>query len=145
MREIDAIVIHCSYTPPSMDIGVREIYDWHVNDNGWKDIGYHYVIRRNGNIEIGRPEHTPGAHVAGHNHNTIGLCLVGGQSQTGRNPSNFTKEQYLSLNKLIDDLKSRYPKVKIRGHRSYNPGKLCPQFDTEAYFENYEFDRARDS
>ena len=97
MREIDAIVIHCSYTPPSMDIGVREIYDWHVNDNGWKDIGYHYVIRRNGNIEIGRPEHTPGAHVAGHNHNTIGLCLVGAKARQGATLQTLLKSNIFHL------------------------------------------------
>ena len=48
------IVVHCSATKPSMDIGVKEIRDWHVNGNGWSDIGYAYVIRRNGALELGR-------------------------------------------------------------------------------------------
>ena len=42
------LVVHCSATKPSMDIGLREIKRWHVDDNGWRDVGYHYIIRRNG-------------------------------------------------------------------------------------------------
>ena len=48
----DMIVIHCASTPASMDIGVKEIKKWHVEDNKWDDIGYHYVIRRDGTLEI---------------------------------------------------------------------------------------------
>ena len=45
----DTIVIHCSATPKDMDIGVEKIKHWHTVDNGWDDIGYHYVIKRDGN------------------------------------------------------------------------------------------------
>ena len=38
------LVVHCSATKPSMDIGLREIKRWHVDDNGWRDVGYHYII-----------------------------------------------------------------------------------------------------
>ena len=58
----DTIVIHCSATPKEMDIGVEKIKHWHVVDNGWDDIGYHYVIRRDGTLETGREEHRTGSH-----------------------------------------------------------------------------------
>ena len=58
----DTIVIHCSATPEDMDIGVEKIKHWHTVDNGWDDIGYHYVVRRSGELETGREEHRTGSH-----------------------------------------------------------------------------------
>ena len=77
------IVIHCAATKPSMDIGAAEIRKWHTDPpRNWDDIGYHYVVRRSGTIEkpmleVGRYLEIPGAHVANHNHESIGICLVG--------------------------------------------------------------------
>lgn len=56
MRIINEIILQCSATPASMDIGAKGIWDWHVNGNHWRDIGYHWVIRRDGTVEKGRPE-----------------------------------------------------------------------------------------
>lgn len=50
-NKTDYIVVHCAATKPSMDIGADTIRDWHVNGNGWRDIGYHLVIKRNGDVE----------------------------------------------------------------------------------------------
>jgi len=69
MRPIDTLILHCSATPPDMDIGVAEIDTWH-KAQGWKRIGYHFVIRRNGIVERGRPLAQIGAHVEGHNRRT---------------------------------------------------------------------------
>ena len=71
MRDINLIVIHCSATPPDQKIGAEEIRDWHVNGNKWSDIGYHYVIRRNGVIDVGRDVSVAGAHAKGYNHGAI--------------------------------------------------------------------------
>ena len=67
MRNIDRIVLHCSATPEGKDYSVETIRDWHVNGRGWSDIGYHYVIRLDGSVELGRPIDKIGAHVKGHN------------------------------------------------------------------------------
>ena len=61
MRQITEIIIHCSYTPASMDTSVDEIRQWH-KARGWRDIGYHYVIRRSGHVDLGRPISLAGAH-----------------------------------------------------------------------------------
>jgi len=142
MRKINAIVIHCSATRanvdekvtlPGEDIGVKEIAEWH-RARGWNGIGYHYVIRRDGTIENGRPLERAGAHVEGHNANSIGICLVGGVSETGRSENNFEPPQWEALKGLLADLRGRFPGAGIKGHRDY-PGvkKDCPCFDVRAW------------
>lgn len=128
MREIKRIFVHCSFTKPSMDIGVEEIRDWHVNGNGWSDIGYHDVIRRDGSIEPGRSYEIAGAHASGNNADSIGVCLVGGMNQAGEADSNFTLPQLISLKNYIDQKKIEFPGVEVFGHRDVST-KQCPCID----------------
>lgn len=137
MRKISSIIIHCSYTMPSMDIGVAEITDWHVNDNLWSDIGYHYVIRRNGEIEAGRDESVVGAHAKGMNKNSLGVCLVGGRGEDGGNENNFTQDQFHALAGLLGDLCWQHDDPDILGHYDVpNSGKTCPNFDVQKFLED---------
>src|SRR5690554_2206478 len=124
MRKIRKIIIHAADTPPNMDIGVEEIRDWHVNGNGWRDIGYHYVIRRDGTVERGRSEEVAGAHVYGHNSDSIGICLVGGKPARHGGPAcNFTRAQWIALEDRVRDLVRRYPMVEVSGHNDYTSDK----------------------
>lgn len=135
MRPIDTLILHCSATPPDMDIGVAEIDTWH-KAQGWKRIGYHFVIRRNGTVERGRPLAQIGAHVEGHNRRTIGICLVGGVRDHGARPpaeNNFTPAQWASLRTLVVDLLGRFPKAGVIGHHDVEPHKACPSFDVRAW------------
>lgn len=127
MRAITKIIIHAADTPADMDIGAAEIRDWHVDDNGWRDIGYHYVIRRDGTLETGRDELTPGAHAAGHNTGSVGVCLVGGKPDC-----NYTAAQWACLEALVRDLLGRYPGAEVIGHRDVS-AKPCPMFDAKAW------------
>lgn len=135
MRKITSVAIHCSATRPSMDIGAAEIAQWHKKQ-GWATIGYHYVIRRSGLVEKGRPDEMPGAHVAGHNANSIGICLVGGVNQDDfrKAEDNFTPAQMKSLATLCKSLSAAYPGAVFKGHRDY-PGvkKACPSFNAKAW------------
>lgn len=125
----DWLVVHCAATPPSMDIGKTEIDRWH-RAKGWLMIGYHYVIRRDGRVEAGRPEEAVGSHVAGYNSVSIGICLVGGVSASGKSEDNFTSAQYAALALLLKDLRVRYPRAKVQGHRDFpKVAKDCPCFD----------------
>ena len=129
------LVVHCSATRPSQDIGVKEIRQWHKNQ-GWQDIGYHYVIRRDGKVEKGRAENLVGSHVAGRNANSIGVCMVGGVNQKDfqKAENNFTKEQFASLKTLLQGLAKKYPGTVVLGHRDFpNVGKACPSFDAIAW------------
>ena len=134
MRTIDYIIIHCAATKPSMDIGAAEIRDWHVNGNGWSDIGYHWVIRRDGTIERGRDELDIGAHVRGYNVSSIGICLVGGIDEDGEPDCNYTFQQWLSLNSLTSSVKLRHTAAKVLGHRDFDSGKACPVFDVAEWW-----------
>ena len=134
MREINQIITHCSDTPAGMDIGAAEIRKWHTDPppmgRGWNDIGYHYVIRRNGSLEKGRPDDVVGAHVEGHNAHSIGVCMVGG----GKGICNFTQQQWSRLQTLITELELHYPNATVCGHRDLNPAKACPSFDARAWW-----------
>ena len=128
---INLIVVHCSATPPSMDIGAAEIRKWHT-DKGWSDIGYHYVIKRDGDLEVGRDESRQGAHVRGHNKNSLGVCLIGGVDRKGRADANFTFDQYQSLGYLMMNLTDKHPKAEVKGHRDFS-NKACPSFDVQSF------------
>ena len=138
MRKINYIVIHCSATRASADIGVKEIRKWHTDPEpegrGWRDIGYHYVIRRSGQTEPGRPIEQVGAHVSGYNTNSIGICLVGGIGAAGQAEDNFVPAQWDALKALVGKLKRRFPDAIIQGHRDFpNVRKDCPCFDAKAW------------
>ena len=130
------IVIHCSDSYPSMDIGVKEIRRWHTspdkNDPSkpWKDIGYHFVIRRNGIVEVGRHVDDVGSHTRGFNSDSIGICMVG-----GKDGNNFTVLQWGELETLVRDLKKRYNKPEVVGHCELNAGKTCPNFDVQQWLK----------
>lgn len=133
MREIREIIIHCSATHPGMDIGAAEIREWHTA-KGWKDIGYHYVIRRNGVIEKGRDIEQVGAHVEGHNQHSIGICMVGGVNRANQPDANFTWRQWTTLHELVSFLKEEHPEATVTGHRAYTTKKACPSFDVVAWW-----------
>jgi LysM repeat protein len=146
------IVIHCSATRASQDVGVKEIRSWH-RDRGFIDIGYHYVIRLNGDVEVGRPIHTVGSHVSGHNSETVGICLVGGlNDKTGKAENTFNARQMASLVELIRQTQRRYPQAQsVKGHRDYSKDinrngvieahermKECPCFDVIPWWDAIE-------
>lgn len=130
---VDYIVVHASATPADMDIGVKEIDRWH-RKRGWLRIGYHYVIRRDGHLEEGRPSYMVGAHVQGHNHHSFGVCLVGGLDSEGNPENNFTPEQFQTLGFVVDLLRDYFGQAKVLGHRDFDDvAKACPCFDVSAY------------
>jgi N-acetylmuramoyl-L-alanine amidase len=131
------ITIHCSDTPPTMDIGAAEIRKWHTDappvGRGWKDIGYHLVIRRSGEVERGRALNEQGAHVEGFNQDNVGICLVGGRPGNGL-PGLFTITQFDALQYQIDSLLMIYKTIRpwdIHGHYEFSSakGKTCPNMD----------------
>lgn len=135
-KRTDWIVVHCSATRPSMDVGAADIRKWH-KAQGWEDVGYHWVIRRNGKLEKGRAENLVGSHVKGYNHNSVGVCLVGGVKQDDftKPENNFTPEQFATLRKLLGELEIRYPQATIQGHRDFpKVGKACPSFSVKEWW-----------
>lgn len=134
-EQVKYIVVHCSATPADMDIGVVEIDRWH-KQNGWAGIGYHYVIRRDGTLEVGRLLDKPGAHAAGFNSQSIGICLVGGIDDEGQPQDNFTAIQKAVLRSRLNWLKAGdYKHAAVIGHRDLpDVNKACPSFDVRTWY-----------
>lgn len=155
MRPITHIVIHCSASPNGRPVTVEDIDRWHAlrgfhralewvkRINGdLRHIGYHGVIYVDGTFVTGRHVEEIGAHVAGSNARSIGICLVG----TDR----FTVEQWDKLTVVISALREQYPGAHVCGHRDFSPDKdgdgivepwewlkTCPGFDVADWLANH--------
>lgn len=135
MRSISKIIIHCSATPEGKNFSVSEIRRWHLQ-RGFADIGYHFVIYRDGSVNIGRPLQKSGAHCSGHNKNSIGVCYIGGVATDGKTPKDTrTSAQKDSLVRLITELRQQFPNASVHGHREF-ANKACPCFNASEEYKN---------
>lgn len=134
MRKIERIIIHCTATREGQDWSVEQIRKMHIQQNGWADIGYHYLIYRDGSVHTGRPVEKAGAHTAGYNATSIGVCYVGGCDKNLKPKDTRTPEQKKALISLIRELKSKYPNATIHGHREF-AAKACPSFDVQKWLK----------
>lgn len=135
MRIVDKIIVHCSATPEGRDVKIETIKGWHVNERGWSDIGYHWVIELDGSINKGRPESRSGAHARGYNSTSIGVCYVGGVDSEMNPKDTRTVAQKSALHCLLLDLKGRYPHAEIIGHCDVS-SKACPSFDAKTEYQD---------
>ena len=136
-REIAEIIVHCSATPEGKDFTVDDIRRWH-KQQGWSDIGYHYVIGRHGELWTGRDVDVQGAHCAagGHNRRSIGVCYVGGCARDGKTAKDTrTLAQKATMLSLLIDLKKLYPQAQIYGHHDFERNKECPSFDARTEYK----------
>jgi len=132
---INKLIVHCSATREGQDITVDTIRDWHLK-RGWSDIGYHYVVKLDGTIETGRSVELMGAHVKGHNKDSIGICYIGGVEADGKTPKDTrTDKQKDSLLNLLVTLKHVYGDISVYGHRDFS-SKACPSFDATSEYKN---------
>ena len=128
MRKITKIIVHCSATPEGRAITVEDIDQWH-RERGFNGIGYHFIIYLDGSIHLGRPIEKSGAHCAGQNSNSIGVCYIGGLERDCKTPKDTrTDAQRKAMRSLISELKVQYPNASIHGHREF-ANKACPCFD----------------
>lgn len=145
-RAINKIVLHCSATREGVPITAGQIKQWHKR-KGWSDIGYHYVIELDGKTKKGRADETVGAHVSGHNHDSIGICYIGGLDSQGGAKDTRTKEQRRAMTALVDRLTKLYPSAEVEGHRDLSPDldgdgvvgphewlKQCPCFPAKLWW-----------
>lgn len=149
MRKINLIVVHCSATPEGKDFTVEDIDSWH-RQRGFKKIGYHFVVYRDGSVHKGRDINEVGAHVKGYNSNSIGVCYIGGLTADGKKAKDTrTPAQKQGLKNLLAQLKKQFPNAKILGHRDLSPdknhdGKIepnewikeCPSFDAKTEYSS---------
>jgi N-acetylmuramoyl-L-alanine amidase len=129
MRDINKIIIHCSDSPQGRGDDINTIREWHL-ERGFKDVGYHYVILENGDVQKGREHSIAGAHAKGFNSKSLGICLIGIDS--------FTEEQYESLAVLIKKLMLKYEinEKNVLGHYMVSDSKTCPNFNVCEFMYN---------
>jgi len=154
MRKIDKIVIHCAATPNGKVFTVNHIDAMHKSRGFFRNkaaraafnpsiasVGYHFVIEIDGTVKTGRGLEEVGAHVGGHNQNSIGVCMIG--------TDKFSKHQWSSLAKLVGELSIKYPGALVLGHRDLSPDKnkdgkitsvdwvkICPGFSVKDWLES---------
>ena len=145
MRKLDTIAVHCFATRPdwmqnnSVEEQVEEARRWHL-DRGFSDLGYHFVIGRNGDVVEGRPIEVVGAHVKGYNSKSIGISLIGGHGSGMYDAfsDHFTPEQGFALRELIGTLRAQFPTItKVMGHNDFpNVNKACPGFNVSQWLKS---------
>ena len=129
MRSIDKIIVHCSATREGQHVTVQQIRQWHLQRN-FADIGYHYVIYLDGTVHKGRPLEKAGAHCKGYNAHSVGICYIGGLDRQGKPKDTRTAAQKAALLTLIRELRQRFPRATVHGHREF-ANKACPCFDAK--------------
>ena len=134
MRKINEIIVHCSATYPEQKCTVDDIRKWH-KERGFNDIGYHFIVEKNGNIVNGRKINLAGAHCQGHNARSVGICYIGGLDAKGYPTDTRTEWQREALTSLIDSLCNLYPINKISGHNQYS-SKACPCFNANKEYSH---------
>ena len=131
------IFVHCAATKEGRYYNASDIDRWH-RARGWSSIGYHKVVLLDGTIQNGRDpdndgnvEEHIGAHVYGHNTDTLAVCYIGGVDSNQKPKDTRTPEQKDALLRVVTDWMTRFkiPYTKVFGHYEYDPGKACPSFD----------------
>ena len=135
-KETNTVVVHCSATKPSQDVTFDTIKRWHLMERAFIDIGYHWVIERDGSVKQGRAVDDWGAHAKGHNHQSVGICLVGGLNDDGQPDDNFTVLQKRMLKFLVTGCQGLWPDVVVKGHYHLNGDKDCPCFDIDRWLSD---------
>jgi N-acetylmuramoyl-L-alanine amidase len=135
MRQINRIIIHCTATPEGRHHTAADIDRWH-KQRGWSGNGYHFVIHLDGTVEAGRPVEKVGAHVRGHNADSIGVVYVGGCDKNMKPKDTRTPAQRKALRELVANLRENYPHATVHGHNEFDRGKACPSFDVSKEYAN---------
>ena len=140
MRKLKFIVLHCSATNPTQDVGAKEIRQWH-KARKWSDIGYHYVIRLSGKVELGRALQKVGAHVLGWNENSVGVCYVGGM-ENGKAKDTMNEKQQAAFRSIVKTLRAQYGPLEVYGHNDFTNAKACPSFKVADKFSDLKLDKS---
>ena len=135
MKDIKYIIIHCSATREDVAYTVEQMEADH-KARGFRTIGYHYYVRRDGTVTQHRENYETGAHCKGYNSCSIGICYEGGLDRQGKPANTLTDAQRRSMGTLIRALRKSYPAATLVGHCDLNPAKACPCFDVKEVFSD---------
>ena len=144
MREPKYLAIHCTATRIDQDVSIERVKRWHLK-RGWSDVGYHYYVRKDGSLELGRDRDNDGdiweevgAHVKGFNRDSISMCYEGGLDVNGEDSDTRTPEQMLTMEAVVKIITSQFKNIKTKGHRDFpNVKKSCPNFDVKEWLNTF--------
>lgn len=134
-ESVKYLVLHCSATRCNRNYPVEQLRRDHLA-RGFRDIGYHFYVRRDGSCTQHRFLLEVGAHARPYNRCSIGICYEGGLDEKGRPQNTLTPEQYSRIRELLAVLMRLFPKAEIVGHRDL-PGttpKDCPCLEAKEIF-----------
>lgn len=147
-RLINRIVIHCSATKCTQDFTAEQVKASHVA-RGFQTWGYHFYIRKSGEVQPMRPIEEIGAHVRGHNANSIGICYEGGLDASENPADTRTPAQKQSMIALLNELMISHEILYLDGHRDLSPDlndngivepdewiKMCPCFEVHSEYNH---------
>lgn len=136
-RQIKYIVVHCTATPTTATI--ENIQQYWKKKLGWKNPGYHDIIKRDGTIVNILPETLIANGVRGYNSNAIHISYIGGIDARGNATDNRTVAQQQAMYKRLLQLNEKHPQAAILGHRDF-PGvaKACTSFDVRKWLKTYD-------
>jgi N-acetylmuramoyl-L-alanine amidase len=131
LGSVKKLVVHHSASNPATTT-VELIRRWHVTDNGWDDIGYHWIITADGRVHTGRSPVMQGAHAPLANSSSWAVCVVGDNT---RREWGWNHVQESSLLDLIEAVQFLIPGVEILGHRDTGEATLCPGIDIREWLK----------
>lgn len=131
LSKVNHLVVHCAATKSDQDTTIKDLHKWHVKDNGWSDIGYHFYIKFDGSVHECRDVIYQGAHCKKVNDQSLGICIEGGHNGI----NNFTEVQLDALWELLCKLKLLHPNACVNGHSHFDD-KECPSFNVVAWYES---------
>lgn len=136
-RRIRLIVVHCSATRVDVDFGVDDLLRCYLA-RGFRTIGYHFYITKDGRVYHTRPMAEIGAHARGFNLHSLGICYEGGLGIDGQPTDTRTPAQREALRRVLSELKELFPEAEIVGHRQLSGDihKACPCFDARKEYED---------
>jgi N-acetylmuramoyl-L-alanine amidase len=134
MRQVKKIILHCTATVEGQEFDITDVDRWHKK-RGWKSVGYHYLIKQDGTLQVGRSLDEVGSHAKGENSDSIGIVYVGGLDANKEPKDTMTAYQELTLMELIFSLRTVFHWMPVHGHNEYS-NKACPSFDVQ---EKYKF------
>ena len=135
LESVRFLVLHCSATRCDADYPPEQLLRDH-KARGFRTIGYHFYVRKDGSLSQHRKLLEVGAHCRPYNRCSIGICYEGGLDEEGRPANTLTEPQFQTLTELFELLVVLFPDAMIMGHRDMRSStpKECPCLDTRALF-----------
>ena len=136
-RRIEYLVVHCSATRANIPFTEKQLLACHLA-RGFRGIGYHFYVTKDGVLHETRPMSEVGAHALGFNLHSIAVCYEGGLDETGKPADTRTPQQRETLRRVLGELKALFPQARIVGHYelSADVHKACPCYKASEEYKD---------